>query len=130
MKPQSSGIKALRYLFGAIILVFGFNGFLQFLPMPHPPEPAGAFLGALGKTGYMLPLLYGIEVVMGLLLLINRFVPLVLLAFVPIAVNILFYHLFLDPAGGVVGYLTFLIELILLYAYRDYYKMLFQPTIS
>src|SRR5579871_5821953 len=34
-----------RYLAGAILLVFGLNGFLNFIPMPPPTGIAGQFNG-------------------------------------------------------------------------------------
>lgn len=125
MNNQSGWIKVLRYLLGAIILLFGLNGFLQFLPMPPMPEEASEFFGVLAKTGYMIPLLYGAEIIIAVLLLVNRFVPLMLLLFVPIALNILFFHLFLAPAEGLAGYVTVLLEVILLIAYKENYRCLF-----
>jgi uncharacterized membrane protein YphA (DoxX/SURF4 family) len=67
---------AARLLLGGIFFVFGLNGFLGFLPQPPLSDAGGAFLGALAATGYMFPLIKGTEVVAGLLLLGNRFVPL------------------------------------------------------
>ena len=88
-----------RILLGLVFLVFGLNGFLQFLPAPSHPGPGGAFLGALAATGYMFPLIKGTEVLAGLLLLGRRAVPLALVLLAPIVVNILAFHAFLDPAG-------------------------------
>ncbi|MEZ4449976.1 MAG: hypothetical protein R3B09_10900 [Nannocystaceae bacterium] len=108
-----------RALLGAAFLVFGLNGFLHFMAMPAPPAAAGAFLGALGASGYMFPLVKGIEVVAGVLLLSGRYVPLALLLLAPILVNIVAYHLFLAPDGtGLVLFLVAL-ELVLAWAYRD-----------
>jgi hypothetical protein len=42
-----------RLLMGLVFLVFGFNGFLHFIPMSSPPGPAATFFGALFATGYM-----------------------------------------------------------------------------
>ncbi len=122
MNKQSTWIKVLRYLLGAIILLFSLNGFFQFLPMPTLPDPASEFFGALYQTGYMIFLLYGAELIIAVLLLLNRFVALALLLFLPVAVNILFFHLFLAPAGGAAGYLTVVLEFILLVAYREGYR--------
>jgi hypothetical protein len=127
MNKQSTWLKVVRYLFGAIILLFSLNGFFQFLPMPPLPERASAFFGALHETGYMIPLLYGVELIIAIMILINRFVPLALLLFLPIAVNILFFHLFLAPAGGAAGYLTVILEAILLLAYKEDYRVLLRP---
>src|SRR5437870_634396 len=87
-----------RLLFGFIFLVFGLNGFLHFLPQPASmPEGALAFAGALAKTGYMFPLIKGAEVLVGVLLLTNRFVPLALSLIAPNVVNIVAFHVFLAP---------------------------------
>lgn len=90
---------AARLLLGAIFTVFGLNGFLHFLPQPPIAGTAAAFIGGLGASGYFFPLLKGTEVLAGLLLLSNRFVPLALTVLAPIVVNIVAFHAFLAPAG-------------------------------
>ena len=40
-----------RIILGLIFLVFGRNGFFQFLEMPPMSEEADAYLGALAATG-------------------------------------------------------------------------------
>ena len=42
-----------RYLAGAIFLVFGLNGFLNFIPLPPPGGIAGQFMGALYTSHYL-----------------------------------------------------------------------------
>lgn len=88
-----------RLALGAIFTVFGLNGFLHFIPQPAPAGLAAVFLGGLGASGYMFPLIKGTEVLAGLLLLSNRFVPLALTVLAPIVLNIVAFHLFLAPAG-------------------------------
>lgn len=88
-----------RVLLGLIFFVFGLNGFLQFLPQPPLPAPAGAFIGALVQSGYLMLLVKLVEVVAGALLLANRQVPLALTLLAPIVVNILLFHAFLAPGG-------------------------------
>lgn len=90
---------AARLLLGAVFTVFGLNGFLHFLPMPAPTGLAAVYLGGLVASGYMLPLIKGTEVLTGLLLLSNRFVPLALTILAPIVVNIVAFHAFLAPSG-------------------------------
>lgn len=119
-------IKVWRLLLSVILIVFGINGFIGFLPMPEPPEAAAQFLQGLSQGIFVFPVLYGLEILIGLLLLVNRYVALGLLAFFPLSVGILLYHLFLDAAGGAVGYLTFIIEILLLIGYRRHYRQLFQ----
>ncbi|HKL38174.1 MAG TPA: DoxX family membrane protein [Bacteroidales bacterium] len=126
MRFNPTFIKVLRVLLSVILIVFSLNGFFSFLPMPEPPEAAARFLQALGEAGYVFPLLYGVEIIIGVLLLLNRYTPLALLAFSPIALNILLYHLVLDPMGGIAGYLTVLIGILLSMAYFGHYRALLQ----
>ncbi len=88
-----------RLLLGAMFLVFGLNGFFNFLPMPPMPEHAGAFLGGLAGSGYFFPFLKGVETTCGLLLVVGAFVPLVLIVLAPIVINIILFHAFLAPSG-------------------------------
>ncbi len=85
-----------RVLMGLIFLVTGLNGFLNFLPPPKTPLPAGAvaFAGAMLKTGYLFQLVAGTQVIVGALLLSNRFVPLALALIAPVVVNIVLFHAF------------------------------------
>jgi putative oxidoreductase len=90
---------AARLLLGAIFAVFGLNGFLHFLPVPPPEGLAATFLGGLGASGYMFPLIKGSELLAGIALLSNRFVPLALTVLAPIVLNIVAFHALLAPAG-------------------------------
>jgi uncharacterized membrane protein YphA (DoxX/SURF4 family) len=112
---------AARLFLGAVFLVFGLNFFLHFLPMPPPPARAAAFAGALFASGYLLPLLKGIEVVAGLLLLSGRFVTLTLAVLAPIIVNIVGFHLFLAPAGLPLAVALLAVEIFLAWSYRAAY---------
>jgi putative oxidoreductase len=87
-----------RFLLGLIFLVFGLNGFLHFIPMPPPSGVAGQFLGSMFVTKYLL-FVFAIQLVGGVLLLINRYVPLALTILAPIIVNILLFHSLMNPEG-------------------------------
>src|ERR1700681_4055705 len=87
-----------RLLLGLIFLVFGLNGFLHFIPMPPPTGVAGQFFGAIFTSHYWV-IIFGIQVIGGLLLLINRYVPLALVLLGPVIVNIFFIHALMAPAG-------------------------------
>jgi uncharacterized membrane protein YphA (DoxX/SURF4 family) len=112
-----------RVLLGLVFFTFGLNGFLQFLPAPSPPpEAAMAFAGALMKTGYMFPLIKGTEVLVGALLLSNRFVPLALALIAPVVVNIVAFHLALAPSGIALASVVLVLELFLAWSYRNAYR--------
>jgi uncharacterized membrane protein YphA (DoxX/SURF4 family) len=109
-----------RVVLGLAFFVFGLNGFLHFIPQPPPPPAAGAFLGAMAATGYFFPLLKGTEVIVGLLLLSNRFVPLALAVLAPVLVNIVAFHLFLEgPSTLGLPLVLLALELYLARSYRD-----------
>jgi putative oxidoreductase len=86
-----------RVLLGLIFFVFGLNGFLQFIPAP-PGMPANVvtFTTVLMSTHYIY-LTAGTQVVAGALLLINRYVPLALVALAAMIVNILTLHITMMP---------------------------------
>ncbi|SRR6266542_820894 len=112
-----------RVLMGLLFLVTGLNGFLNFLPQPSSmPEGAAAFSGALLKTGYMFPLIMGTQLLSGVLLLFNRFVPLALALLAPVVVNIVAFHAFLAPAGLGLALVVLLLELYLAWAYRKSFR--------
>jgi putative oxidoreductase len=114
-----------RTLLGLIFLVFGLNGFLHFLPNPPMPGPAGAFAGALFATGYMIQLISAFQVIAGILLLTGMMVPLALAILAPILLNIIFFHLYLAPAGFPPGLVATVLELFLVWRYRAYFAPLF-----
>src|ERR1700675_2123275 len=87
-----------RILLGLIFLVFGLNGFLHFIPMPPPTGIAGQFFGSIFASHYWV-VIFGVQVIGGVLLLINRFVPLALVILGPMIVNIFFFHALMAPAG-------------------------------
>ena len=115
-----------RLLLGLVFAVFGSNAFLHFIPMPPMQGQAGAFIGALINSGYIYPIAI-LQVVGGLLLLLGRFIPLGLTLLGPVIVNIMLYHIFLDPSGlGMAGVISIL-ALFLLWAYRDRFAPLLKP---
>ena len=111
-----------RLWLGTIFVVFGLNGFFSFMPIPEMPVDAQTFMGALVATGYMIPLVKGVEVVGGILLLTGRFVPLSLALLAPGIVNITLFHIFLAPAGLGMAGLLLALSLYLTWTYRDLYR--------
>jgi len=116
----------VRVLLGFVFAVFGSNAFLHFIPMPPMQGLPGQFIGALFSSGYIYAIA-GVQVVGGLLLLIGRFVPLGLALLVPVIVNIMLYHIFLDPSGLGMACVISVLALLLLWAYRDRFAPLLKP---
>jgi hypothetical protein len=118
-----------RNLLGLAFVFFGLNYFLGFLPQPPPEPAAGAFLGAL-VTGKVLALAKGIEIVAGLALLGNRFVPLALTLLAPILVNINLFHIVYAPAGLPLTLGLVAIELYLAWVYRAAFRPMLQARVQ
>lgn len=114
-----------RLLLGVLFLVFGLNGFLNFLSMGPPPSGlAGQFIGALFLSHYYWAIA-ALQVVAGVLLIVGRYIPLALVLLGPIIVNILLYHIFLMPAGIVLAVIATLLWFIVFYSYRQYFSGIF-----
>ena len=115
----------LRLLLAIILLVFGLNKFFNFMPMPPMEGPPGDFMAALGKTGYMFPLIALTEVVAGALLLVNKFKGLALILVSIISVNIVLFHIALAPAGIGLAAVVAILNIILIYANWKKFRTLF-----
>jgi putative oxidoreductase len=114
-----------RYLLGLIFVVFGLNGFLHFIPMGPPPTGlAGQFIGALAQSNYF-SVVAALQIAGGVLLLVNRYVPLGLVLLGPVIVNILLYHLLLNPVGMAMAVLVTALWFIVFYAHRNAFSGIF-----
>jgi hypothetical protein len=109
-----------RWLLGLPLLVFGLNGFLNFIPQPEMalPEAAMKFSVALMESGYMMQLIGLTHLVVGLMLVTNRFVPLALALFAPFIVNSIAFHIFLERSGLPMAGVFLALELYLAWQYR------------
>ena len=114
-----------RLLLGLIFVVLGLNGFLNFLSMgPMPSGLAGQFIGALVQSHYFW-VVAALQVAGGALLLVNRFVPLGLVLLGPVIVNIVSYHVFLNPSGIALAIVVVILWLTVFYGYRQYFSGIF-----
>ena len=115
----------IRILLGLMVLVFGLNKFLHFIPMPPHPGESGEFMGALAKSGYIFPIVAIVEIVTGVLLLINKYKALALIILFPVMLNAFLFHLFLDAAGIGGAAFAIIMNVFLIFTNKDSYsKML------
>ena len=121
-----------RFLMGLPLLVFGFNAFLNFIPQPTTPLPAGAaaFAGALLNTGYMLKLIGVTHLTVGALLVANRFVPLALALFAPFIVNSMAFHAVLEHSGLIMAGVFLALELYLAWSYRAAFRPMLAARVA
>jgi hypothetical protein len=87
-----------RFLLGLVFVVFGVNGFHPFIPMPPPTGLAAQYFTVMFTSHYLVPV-FALQLAGGLLLLVNRFVPLALCFLGPVLVNILIFHTLMAPEG-------------------------------
>ena len=114
-----------RYLLGLIFLVFGLNGFLHFIPMPPPKgTTAQQFVGAIFVSHFWV-VIFGIQVLGGIMLLVNRFVVLALVLLGPVIVNIVFLHLLMAPEGIPLATVVTVLWILLAVRYKQYLAPIF-----
>ena len=124
---NSQFTKIVRILLGFILIVFGLNKLVPeaFIPLPELPQKAGDFMTSLGATGYVLKTVGIIEILIGILLLLKKWVAFALIVLVPISLNILLFHLFLDVSGIGGALLVASLNGVLIYKHWPQYKSLF-----
>lgn len=116
---------ASRILLGLTFFVFGLNSFIQFIPGAPPTTGfAGAFLGALIGSHYVF-FVGGVQLIGGVLLLANRFVPLGLVLLAPVIANIIVFHLTMQLEGLPPGIVAAALWAILAWKLRNYFAPLF-----
>jgi hypothetical protein len=115
---------------GLVFVVFGLNGFLHFIPNNGMPTGlAGQFVTALMQSHYVL-VVSSIQVLGGLLLLVNRYVPLGLTLLGPVIVNIVLFHVFLEPTGLPLAIVVTVLWILAALPARRLFFALLQPRIE
>ena len=117
-----------RYLLGVMFTVFGLNGFLHFLKQPPPTGVAAQFGGALYAAHYWEPV-FALQLLGGLILLSNRYVPIGLVLLGPVIANILLYHVLMDPKGIAPGLVAFVLWLAVFYSVRSAFAGIFAARV-
>jgi putative oxidoreductase len=118
-----------RILLGLVFVVFGLNGFLNFIKGPLPSGVAGQFLGALMQSHFVL-VVSAVELAGGVLLLANRYVPLALVLLGPVIVNIFFYHLLMDRSGLIIAIVVIILWGLIALRHRQYFSGIFVQRAS
>ena len=116
-----------RVFLGLIFVVFGSNAFLRFLPMPPLPQGVtGEYLHAFFASGYVY-VIGGFQLIGGLLVLIGRFIPLGLTILGAMIVNIWLFHILMAPEGFGPAIVVTVLELFLVWRYRDAFAGIVRP---
>jgi uncharacterized membrane protein YphA (DoxX/SURF4 family) len=120
---------AARLVLGLVFVAHGLNGFVNLVPQDlvplaaaQVPVRAATFVAALTATGYVFPLVNAVEIVAGILLLSNLFVPFALALLAPIVINVVAFYLVLAavaPGGLVLAALTLALEGYVAWTHRE-----------
>lgn len=117
----------IQILTGLLLIMFGLNKFLHFIPMPPPPEAMGAFMGALFGTGYLMTLVAIVEISAGIAFVWNKCSALFAVVLMPVMLNAFLAHLFLDPAGIAAAAVILLFTIVIMIRHKEAYRGLIQP---
>ncbi len=111
----------VRLLLAIMLLVFGANKFLNFLPPFEVAEPAQNYFGSLiaSKTFHLVGI---VEIVAGLAFLLNKYGALMAVILMSVSVNIMLFHITLAPEGIGPGAGLFVLNILALVGYKDRYK--------
>lgn len=112
--------KIVRIFLGVLLLISGLNKFLEFIP-----APAGNLIESFGQVDYVFPVVATLEIGISLMLLFKKWVAFALVLLVPISINILLFHLYLDFSGVVPAVLVATLNGILIYKHWRQYIPLF-----
>lgn len=118
----------VRVLMGLMFLQASLMFFLKMTP-PQPELSKDITTYMAGLTiGHTLEIIKAIELLCAICFLIGRYVALATIVLFPITVNILIYHVMLDPSAMLVAVLIFAAHVFLLYAYRKNYEGMLNPS--
>ena len=115
-----------RILLGLMFVFGGVTGLFELVAEPEMGEEATAFMGAITDTGYLWPAIKVTEIVCGVLLILGVFVPLALVVLAPVVLNILLFHVFLEPSGIPIALFLVVLGLYLAHQHRESYSAVLQ----
>jgi putative oxidoreductase len=111
----------VRVLMGLLFLVSVIGYFFNLMPQGEMGQNATLFVTGLGASGYLLPFVKGVELLVSLALLSGKFLPLAIVVIFPITINIFLFHAFLAPEGVAMSAFLFIGNIFMAYAYRKNY---------
>lgn len=120
-------VLGIRILLGLGLVMFGSNKFLGFMETPALSPEAGAFMGAMAKTGYILSVAGAVQILAGISFLTNKFVPLMAVVLFPVMLNAFLFHAVLDPSGVGGAAVVTTLNVVLMFANKSAYEKILKP---
>lgn len=117
----------IRFILGIMMIGSGiFMLVIGGFPTEYDNEIAQQYMNAMEKTGYFVPLLAIVKIICGLSFVTKRFMPLTLVIFMSILLNMVLFHLVLEPFTGVPAYIIFMMNVFLMVKHLPDYQHLLQ----
>ena len=116
---------SLRIILGLFLIIYALNQFLHFLPSSYGamPENTRSFIDAVAVY---LPYLYLFEIVIGLLLIINKWTPFMIIVIFPLTIAFLIFNLSDNDYINIwPSIIVAFLNILLIFNYKDKYKPLF-----
>lgn len=122
LNMNSKVIMVIRIVFGILIAIFGANKFYPFMPAPtEMPEGIMNYMSAL-MTTKTIYLVGAVELIAGLSLIFNKYTALMMIILMSVSVNAVLFHATMAPEGIGPALLLLILNVIMLFAYKDKYK--------
>lgn len=106
-----------RYLLAVIFTILGLYGFFQFI------------FGEVSVSKYFLAI-FTLQLISGVLLFINRYVPLALTILSPVMLNVLLYGVLMNPAGFGFGFFVAILWAVVLISVRSAFAGIFEARVE
>ncbi|HEX4321772.1 MAG TPA: hypothetical protein VHZ52_12750 [Acidobacteriaceae bacterium] len=115
-----------RVLLGLAFLIFGLNGFLNFIPAPPMPDsPMKQFVDVFASSHWQ-QVISAIQVISAVLFLVGRYIPLALVFIGPVIFNILVFHILFAPSSIGPGVFVTICWFVVFFRHRAAFAPLFQ----
>ncbi|WP_310993299.1 DoxX family membrane protein [Aequorivita marina] len=124
---KSTFTTILRVVLGLGLLFFGLSKLIHFnfLPTHIYTGDEALLMEILSNSGYLLKAIGVFEILIGLMLILGKWVPFALILLAPISVNILLYHVFTGKPGFIPAIIVIALNVVLIYKHWKAYRPLF-----
>ncbi len=126
MKNNQSLKTWLRVILGLFLIVYALNQFFHFLPTSYGKMPEDAMDFIYSVVVY-LPFLYFFEIILGLLLVFNKWTPFLLIVLFPLSVAFLIFSISnQDLIDALPALVVAILNFTLILIEKEKYKPLFE----
>jgi len=125
MTTSTSNSKIFRIILGLFLILYALNQFLHFIPFTYGEMPTNTrdFIDAVAAY---LPYLYILEILIGLLLIFNKWTPFILIVLFPLTISFLIFNFSNNDFSKIWSSLIVaFLNTLLLIQYNKKYKPLF-----